>query len=109
MRKIAAIAAVALLSGCMGKTGGTVVRAEIREIRVPVRTVCPDRSTYDALKSSRPVPLRTQPMPASAEERVAKGQAQLGRYEAEGGWADQVTAALDRCQREGVVNTDPVE
>lgn len=91
--------AVSALAAC---TPRVITKTEIKTVQVPVRVNCPDAETYRALKGSRPVVLRSQPMPPSAEERVAKGQAQLGRYEAEGGWADQVSAALDRCQAETV-------
>jgi hypothetical protein len=37
-------------------------------------------------------------MPPTVAERVAKAFAQLGLYEAKGAYADQIDAALDRCQ-----------
>ena len=80
-----------------------VTRTEIKTVQVPVRVACPDAETYQSLKTDRPVPLRSQPMPPTAEERVAASQAQLGRYEAEGAWADQVGAAMARCQQ-GLAN-----
>lgn len=104
MRLIAVRLVMALaLSACATKP--PIVRTEIKTVTVTVRANCPDAGTYQAIKAGRPVPLRSQPMPATAEERVAKTQAQLGRYEAEGGWADTVTSALDRCQAEGVANS----
>lgn len=104
MRCMVALGVLAALSAC--GTTRAVVKTEIREVRVPVREACPDKDTYEALKASRPVPLRSQPMPLTPEERVAKSQAQLGRYESEGGWADQVGLALDRCQLSGLANPD---
>lgn len=96
MKTIVILGAALLLAGC-GRTGvATETKFQIE--RVPVRAPCPDRKTYEALKAGRPKPLRSQPMPATADERVAKQAAQLGRYEAAGGWGDQAEAALDRCQ-----------
>lgn len=96
MRKLCVIALAGLLSAC---GAGTAVETRVQIERVPVPAPCPDRETYEALKKSRPVPLRDQPMPGSAEERVAKTAAQLGRFEAKGGWADRAEAVLDRCQK----------
>lgn len=95
LRIVSAGVLIALTAGCGGKV---VYRDRIKTVQVPVRAPCPDPETYGEIKNARPVPLRSQPKPATAEERVAKTAAQLGRYEAEGGWADQATAALDRCQ-----------
>lgn len=67
-------------------------------VNVPVRAVCPAEDEAKRLKSERPSPLRNSPMPSTDVERVAKTTAQLGKYEAEGGWADQVVSALNRCQ-----------
>lgn len=78
---------------------GTAVETRIQVERVPVRAACPEPAERARLAKLRPTPLREQPMPATADERVAKQAAQLGRYEAKGAWADQVDAALDRCQR----------
>lgn len=102
MKTILVIAGALALAGC-GKTVATEVRIE--RINVPVPAPCPAKAEYDKLKRSRPVPLRSQPMPGTAEERVAKQAAQLGRFEAEGGWADRAEAALDRCQKEGLAPT----
>lgn len=99
VKTLAAVFAAISLTACGPKV---ITKTEIKTVQVPVRAPCPDEATYGRLKASRPAPLRTQPMPSSAEERVAKSQAQLGKYEAEGAWADQVAAALDRCQAEGV-------
>lgn len=103
MRVIVALAVLTALSACSPKV---ITKTEVQTVRVPVRLACPDSETYQALKSLRPVPLRTQPVPPSAEERVAKVSAQLGRYEAEGAWADRVLVVLDRCQAEGVASPD---
>lgn len=100
MRKTIGIAGLALvglcLAGCAGKTPPPEIRIERVTVQVPAP--CPAKPVYDELVRSRPTPLRESPMPATKEERVARTAAQLGRYEAEGGWADQVSAALDRCQ-----------
>lgn len=70
---------------------------------VPVRKTvtltgrCPSAAEIRRLRAARPKPLRTQPMPASPAERVARTSAQLGLYEAQGAWADQVEDALARC------------
>lgn len=95
---ILAICAVPL-AGC--GAAGTATEVRVETLKVPVRARCPDKATYDGLKATRPRPLREQPMPADPDVRVAKTQAQLGRFEAQGGWADRAEAALDRCQ-EGV-------
>lgn len=96
MKTIAILGAALLLAGC---GAGTATETRVQIERVPVRAPCPDKATYDSLKAGRPKPLRSTPMPATADERVAKQAAQLGRFEAAGGWADQAEAALDRCQR----------
>jgi len=86
------------LAACAGQS---VVKTEVKTVQVKVRAACPDAATYEALVASQPVPLRRQPMPATAEERVARSSAQLGHYEAEGAWVDQVRAALDSCHAAG--------
>lgn len=58
---------------------------------------CPTLAEIRRLRGARPKPLRSQPMPASPAERVARTAAQLGLYEARGAWADQVADMLDRC------------
>ncbi len=75
-----------------------VVQTRVQVEKVPVPARCPDRASYEALKKDRPRPLRERAMPASPEERVAQTAAQLGRFEAKGGWADRAEAILDRCQ-----------
>ena len=92
---ILVIGMMATLSSC---GAATAVETRVQIERVPVRAPCPDKATYDGLVADQPVPLRNTPMPATADERVAKQSAQLGRYEARGGWADRTRAALDRCQ-----------
>lgn len=99
MKTILVMLGALALTGC-GTTAATEVRIET--VKVPVRAPCPAKAEYDKLKRTRPVPLRNQPMPDTAEERVARSQAQLGRFEAEGGWADRAEAALDRCQEEAL-------
>lgn len=106
LRILGATAVAGTLAACSPKV---ITKTEIKTVQVAVRAPCPDRPTYDDLKAGRPVPLRTQPMPPSPEQRVAQSQAQLGRYEAEGAWADRVSAALDRCQAEGVAAPGDIE
>lgn len=96
MRIILALAAVALLGAC--KTTAGVVETRYKTITVTKRGPCPDVGTYNKLKASRPTPLRHQVRPRTGVERGARVQGQLGLYEAEGKWADQVSAVLDRCQ-----------
>lgn len=85
-----------LLAGCA--TTGTPVETRYKTITVTKRGPCPDKATYERLKASRPNPLRNQARPNNGAERVARTAAQLGLYEGEGRWADQVQAVLDRCQ-----------
>jgi len=70
-----------------------------RKTAAPAATVdhCPTSAEIRRLRAARPKPLRTQPMPASPAERVARTSAQLGQYEARGAWADQVEDAFARC------------
>lgn len=96
---LAAVLAVLLLSGCARPEKPRPVEVRTQIVEVPVPAPCPAAAERERLRAARPVPLRDQPMPTSARERVAKTAAQLGRYEAAGGYADQVDAALDRCQR----------
>lgn len=98
MRLILLAACAAALAGC--STTGSVVETKWRTVTVTKRGPCPEPSVYATLKASRPTPLRQQKRPASGVERNARTQAQLGLYEAEGAWADKVSAALDRCQIE---------
>lgn len=96
MKKLIAMVALVgamLLAGCT--TPVVRERPVITQVQVPVQ--CPDAAERERLRRLRPTPLREQPMPPTAVERNARAQAQLGRYEAPGGWADQVDAALDRC------------
>lgn len=104
---IARIASTAILAGLLAGCGAaTITKTEIRTVRVPYRAPCPAPDVYQEIKNGKPIPLRTQPKPPTPEERNAKAQAQLGRYEAEGGWADKAMSALDRCQLEAEL--DPV-
>lgn len=96
MRIVLALAVVALLGAC--KTTGAVVETRYKTITVTKRGPCPAEPVYARLKASRPTPLRNQARPRTGVERNARVQGQLGLYEGEGGWADQVSAALDRCQ-----------
>ncbi len=74
------------------------VEVQYKTITVTKRGPCPDPVTYAKLKASRPTPLRNQARPTTGTERVARTAAQLGLYEGDGRWADQVGSALDRCQ-----------
>jgi hypothetical protein len=106
MRTIIIVAA-ALLAGCAGRP--VPVATEIKTVvqKVPVRARCPAADVYAALKATRPKPLASQPMPATAQERTARTTAQLGRYEAPGGWGDRAEAALDRCAIEEDLTPSP--
>lgn len=75
----------------------TVEKPVITYVEKPA--ACPSPAERERLRKLRPTPLRNQPMPPTAVERNAKSQAQLGLYEAEGGYADQVDTALNRCQQ----------
>lgn len=99
MKTILVTALALTLGGC---GAATVTQTRVQVVKEPVPAPCPDKAAYAKLKAGRPVPLRNQPMPGTAEERVARQAAQLGRFEAEGAWADKVEAALDRCQQEGL-------
>jgi hypothetical protein len=98
MRYAAAGMTLASLTACGGRQAAPVeTRVQIE--RVMVRAPCPERSIYEDLMRELPRPLRTKPMPADADVRNAQTQAQLGKYEAPGAWAEKAVAALDRCQR----------
>lgn len=88
-----------LFAGCASREKPRPVEVRAQLVEVSVRAPCPDPAEYERLRSARPAPLASQPMPETARERVAKTTAQLGRYEAQGGWSDQAMAALDRCQQ----------
>lgn len=98
------VIALVLLAGC--NRPGVAVETRWKTVTVTVRGPCPDRETYARLKASRPTPLRNQARPKTGVERGARTSAQLGLYEAEGKWADQVSAALDRCQVAGETRTE---
>lgn len=74
------------------------VKTPIVEVAVPA--LCPASAERDRLRTLRPPRLAGTPIPETRLERVARIVAQLGFYEAPGGFADQVDAALDRCQRQ---------
>lgn len=86
------------LAACAHTPPPRPVEVQTQLVQVQTRAPCPDPVEYARLKTARPAPLAATPMPASPRERVDKSVAQLGRYEAPGAWADQVAAALDRCQ-----------
>lgn len=85
-----------MLTGCA--TPSVPIETRTQTVYVDRPVACPPKAERDRLKAARPVPLRDQPKPADLVERVGKITGQLGAYEAEGAWADQVDAALDRCQ-----------
>ena len=89
----------ALLSACATREKPRPVEVRTQTVEVVVRAPCPDPVERERLRKARPEPLRGTTAPESARERVAKAVAQLLRYEGVGGWADQVSAALDRCQQ----------
>lgn len=86
------------LAGC---GAATAVETRVQIEKVPVPAPCPNDEDYAGIVAGRPVPLRDTPMPADPDVRVAKAIAQLGRYEAKGGWADQAMAIIDRCHAAG--------
>lgn len=85
-----------LLSACAEKAHPVTTVTQLVYVDKPV--ACPPAAERERLRKLRPDALRNQSMPPTAVERNAKAQAQLGKYEAEGGYSDQVEAALDRCQ-----------
>lgn len=91
-----------VLPGCarMPSPRPAEIRTSIVSVAVPAP--CPVAVERDRLRALRPPLLAKTPMPPTPIERVARIVAQLGLYEAAGGWADQVDAALDRCQQDGV-------
>lgn len=95
MRTLIVLALGATLAACGGER--PVVEKPVITY-VEKRVECPSAAERARLQALRPDPLRNQTMPATGVERSAKAQAQLGIYEAEGGYADQVDAALNRCQ-----------
>lgn len=99
MRLVLVALAALVVSACAHTA--PVVETKYKTITVTKRGPCPDRATYNKLKASRPMALRNQARPRTGVERNARQSAQLGLYEREGGWADQVSATLDRCQVEG--------
>ncbi len=104
MKKLLILAPLALLAGC---GAGTATETRVQTQYIPVRAACPAPAEYAKLKAGRPVPLIQTPEPATAQERSDKQFAQLGRYEAPGGWADKVSAALDRCQQSDPIPVTP--
>lgn len=87
---------VLLLVACGGNEPLIIEKPVITYVEKRIQ--CPAPEERARLKSERPKPLRDQPMPADEAVRVALSAAQLGKFEAEGAWADQVDTALDRCQ-----------
>lgn len=98
MKTVAAVLMLGL-AACAGKPRIEYIEKPVIQ-RVEVPAPCPVATERERLRTLRPVPLREQTMPATAVERTAQAIAQLGKYEAEGGYADQIDTALDRCQLE---------
>lgn len=109
---IAAALAAITLAGC---GGGVAVETRYKTITTTVRGPCPDEATYAGIVAARPTPLRKQARPSTPVERTARTSAQLGLFEAAGGWADKVLAILARCQvasstsTEGLADSSPIE
>lgn len=96
MKKTILVAALAItLAGC---GGGVAVETRYKTITTTVRGPCPDESTYARIVAERPTPLAKQARPSTGVERNARIAAQLGLFEAAGGWADKVLSILARCQ-----------
>lgn len=89
----------ALLAAC-GHDRDVAVVKSVSTVYVDRPVACPPPAETDKLLAERPAPLRDDPMPPTAVERVAKSSAQLGKYEADGGWGDKVEAALKRCRNQ---------
>jgi hypothetical protein len=111
-RRGALFAAFCLLAGCVSPPVPPAItrpieapRAEVLIEKAPPPSSaalvevprCPGRAEIARLREARPKPLREQKMPATTSERVAKIAAQLGLYEAEGQWADQVERMFRKC------------
>jgi hypothetical protein len=96
VNKLILLTPLVFLTACATKA--VPIRTEIQTVQVNVPAPCPEKALGDELINSRPVPLRLTKRPSDASVRSAQSQAQLGKYEAEGGWADKVVAALKRCQ-----------
>ena len=95
------------LTAC--QTPAAVIEKEYVRVNVPVRAPCPDDETYNAVMAARPVPIRDQgiPRPANDAEELAILRPQLGRYEAEGGFADQATAVIESCHSRVALDPPP--
>lgn len=105
MIRIMLAAAVLALGAAGCTTTGTAVEKKYVTVHVPVRAPCPDDAAYETVKAALPTPLREQERPATEEARHAAERAQLGRYEAPGGFADQAMAVIDDCRsRQPLVN-----
>lgn len=95
MRFLLLCLAILLLGACAHDQG--VARIEYRKVYVTVPDKCPDDETYAKVMATKPVPLREQQRPATEAEQRAAERAQLGRYEAPGGYADQSSTVLKSC------------
>jgi len=98
MKAVMMMAVAMMIAGCGRTPPPRPIEVKTQVVEVQVSVACPDPAERTRLRAGRPARLADRPMPATARERVAQTAAQLGRYEAPGGWADQVDAALDRCQ-----------
>lgn len=96
MNKLILLIPLVFVGGCATKA--VPVKTEFQTVQVNVPAPCPEKALGSDLINSRPTPLRLSKKPSDASVRSAQSQAQLGKYEAEGGWADKVVAALKRCQ-----------
>lgn len=95
MKALLLIPLVAL--GACTSTGVQPVKTVTQIVEVPVRMPCPTKEELARLERSKPTELSETPMPATQVERVARIVAQIGAYEADGGYNDQVNAILQRC------------
>lgn len=96
MKRLIFLLPLVVMAGCATKA--VPVKTEFQPVYINTPVPCPEKGVGDDLIKTRPVPLRGQTKPSDASVRSAQSQAQLGKYEAEGGWADKVVAALTRCQ-----------
>lgn len=97
MRHLILIAGAALTLAACEHPSAISERPVITYVDRPVQ--CPSPEERERLRKLKPAPLRDKPMPTDPVARIAQSQAQLGLYEAPGAYADQVEAALNRCQK----------
>lgn len=99
MERVAPVKRVILIAVLLTGCTRTVLVDKPVITHVAVAAPCPTPAERDRLKKLRPLPLRNGEMPTDPVVRNALIIAQLALYEAEGAWADQADAALDRCQQ----------